>query len=53
MSISLAAVMVEPGDFRTHGEIAARAAELKKQAKAIEGSVLVQGGPASQEATGP
>ncbi len=45
MSISLAAVLAEPGDFRTHGEIAARAAALKNQAKAMEGSVLVQGGP--------
>jgi CheY-like chemotaxis protein len=49
MGISLAAVHADPGVFRTHGEIASRAAELKLQAKAIEGSVLVQSGPASEE----
>lgn len=53
MSISLAAVLVQPGDFRSHGEIAARAAELKMQAKAIEGSVLVQGGPEPEETAVP
>ncbi len=44
MSISLAAVNAAPGDFRTHGELAARAAELKKRAKAVSGSVLLQAG---------
>ncbi|MBW1809548.1 MAG: response regulator [Deltaproteobacteria bacterium] len=42
MSISLAAVNVEPGHYRSHAEIAERAAELKKKAKSVEGSVLVQ-----------
>ena len=44
MSISLAAVHANPGDFHTHGEIASRAAELKQVAKSNQGSVLIQGG---------
>lgn len=43
MSISLAAVRVKRGAFRSHAEISARAAELKKRAKSIPGSVLVVG----------
>jgi DNA-binding response OmpR family regulator/signal transduction histidine kinase len=50
MTISLAAVHVEPGAFRSHGEIATRAAELKKRAKAIPTSVLVQGGAEREDA---
>jgi len=42
MSISLAAVYVKSGRYRSHAEIAARAAELKKKAKSVEGSVLIQ-----------
>ena len=52
MTISLAAVHAEPGTFHTHGEIAARAAELKKQAKAIETSILVQGGAQREDSPG-
>lgn len=43
MTISLAAVHIKPGTCRNHGEIAVRAAELKQQAKTIDGSILVQG----------
>ncbi|MBN2499091.1 MAG: response regulator [Deltaproteobacteria bacterium] len=43
MSISLAAVHVEPNQYRSHSEIAARAAELKQHAKTIDRSVLVMG----------
>jgi CheY-like chemotaxis protein/GGDEF domain-containing protein len=49
MSISLAAVNVEPDQFRSHAEISARAAVLKKRAKSIPGSVLVQGGANDEE----
>jgi len=42
MSISLAAVHVRPGGARNHAQIAARAAELKRKAKALPGSVLVE-----------
>jgi CheY-like chemotaxis protein len=42
MSISLAGVHVAAGSARSHAQISARAAELKRQAKAIAGSVLVQ-----------
>jgi hypothetical protein len=41
MTISLAAVHVKPGQFRSHAEIAEKAAELKKKAKTIDKSVLV------------
>ncbi len=49
MSISIAAVRADPGEFRSHGEIATRAAELKQEAKGIEGSVLVQGSREQKE----
>jgi DNA-binding response OmpR family regulator/signal transduction histidine kinase len=49
MSISLAAVKVRRGAFRSHAEVAARAAELKKSAKAIPGSVLVIGDERGEE----
>jgi DNA-binding response OmpR family regulator len=42
MSISLAAVHVHPGVYRSPAQISAKAAEVKKKAKSIEGSVLVQ-----------
>ncbi len=42
MSISLAAVTVEPGRYRSHAEISTRAAEVKRRAKEIPGSVLVR-----------
>ncbi len=52
MSISLAAVHARPGEYRSHGEIATRAAELKQEAKSIQGSVLVQGFGAEKENSG-
>jgi diguanylate cyclase (GGDEF)-like protein len=50
MGISLAVIHVAPGQYRTHAEIAQKAAEVKKRAKAIEGSVLVQEGCAEEAA---
>jgi DNA-binding response OmpR family regulator/signal transduction histidine kinase len=41
MTISLAALQVEAGRFRSHAEISERAAEIKRRAKAIDRSVLV------------
>ncbi len=51
MSISLAAVNVQPGRFRSPAEIASQAAAVKKKAKAIEGSVLVEEGKAEEPPT--
>jgi diguanylate cyclase (GGDEF)-like protein len=42
MSISIAMVSVEEDKFRSHSEISEKAAELKKKAKSIEGSVLIK-----------
>jgi len=42
MTISLAAVLVEPGRFRSHAEISEVAAAVKMRAKQIERSVLVK-----------
>ena len=50
MGISLAAIHVAPGEYRTHAEIASKAAEVKKRAKAVEGSILVQEGSAEEAA---
>ncbi len=44
MSVSVAAVWVPPGRFERHAEIARAAAELKKRAKAIPGSVYLKEG---------
>ncbi|HSA23748.1 MAG TPA: response regulator, partial [Myxococcota bacterium] len=52
MSISLAAVHVRPGGARNHAQIAARAAELKRKAKAMPGSVLVEGQVEREEPAG-
>jgi len=46
MTISLAAIHVAPGEARSPGDLAERAAAVKKKAKAILGSVLVQEGAA-------
>lgn len=42
MTISLAAVLVEPGRFRSHAEISEVAAAVKMRAKQIDHSVLVK-----------
>ncbi len=42
MSISLAALHVEPGTVKNHVEIAELAAQIKNRAKSMEGSVLIQ-----------
>ncbi len=41
MSISLAAIHAQPGQYHSPVELSIRAAELKKKAKAIPGSILV------------
>ena len=40
MSLSLGAIKVEPRQYYTHHQIAASAAEAKKQAKKIHGNSL-------------
>ncbi len=50
MGISLAAIHVSPGEYRTHSEIATKAAAVKKRAKSVEGSILVQEGSAEEAA---
>jgi EAL domain-containing protein (putative c-di-GMP-specific phosphodiesterase class I)/GGDEF domain-containing protein len=39
-TLSVGAVVIEPGTLRSHKEVSARAAEAKKQAKRLAGSVL-------------
>lgn len=39
-TLSAGAVIIEPGTLRSHKEVSARAAEAKKQAKRLAGSVL-------------
>ncbi len=53
MTISLAAVHVEPGQYRSHAEIAEKAAELKKKAKSIAKSVLVNSSKEAAEPASP
>ena len=50
MGISLAAIHVAPGEYRTHAEIASKAAEVKKRAKSVEGSVRMQEGSPEEAA---
>jgi signal transduction histidine kinase/GGDEF domain-containing protein len=45
MGLSLVAVWAPPGRFAVHGELARAAAELKKRAKAIPGSVYLRDAP--------
>jgi signal transduction histidine kinase/DNA-binding response OmpR family regulator len=45
MSVSVVAVWVPPGRFERHAEIARAAADLKKRAKAIHGSVYLKDAP--------
>ena len=48
LSLSIATVMVTPGRFRQHQEVARVAAELKQRAKRVPGSVhLVDDGAAA------
>jgi signal transduction histidine kinase/GGDEF domain-containing protein len=46
LSLSIATVVVEPGRYRSHAELARAAAALKGRAKRIPGSVHVVDGPA-------
>jgi GGDEF domain-containing protein len=39
-TLSVGAVVVEPGTLRSHKDVSARASEAKKQAKSMPGSVL-------------
>jgi len=50
MSCSLVAVWVPPGRFESHADISRAAAELKKRAKAVPGSVYLKDAPGEDSA---
>jgi len=50
MTVSVVSVWVPPGRFERHADVARVAADLKKRAKAVAGSVYIKDGPGEDSA---